>query len=434
VHRVRLAVLVVLGLVVVGVATGAGADRDLDGVADTEDNCPTIFNPDQNDDDDDDGGNSCDATTGIDPEMSNIVLYLRDQRGRPTAGVCFEATITASSGEEARTVCDDVDSPGAAIVGLDEGQSTVTIAQDEPPPGCTGGLLAPVTRQFVPGGWQVVEIRYRCGTPDIDRDYDGVINESDNCPSAFNPDQQDDDDDGVGNTCDASPGVASDATNLVLYLRDQDGAAVWDACFKVVVTTRAGPSEPEEACVDNTGPGWLPIELQAPDELKARVVQSSLPPGCRGGLAGNLEQAFAAGIWRTITLRYRCGSEATFKDVLRPNVTSVRHTLRVVRATKRIRLRLAWPRRGPKLNVLGLRVSGRSLASVGASAPPLRISQRRTATSLVLEITAPTKHKPGKHKPGQLTPGALAGMLQFTVAGRGVSAALPATTRVAQQR
>ena len=424
-----------LALAIAGVATGAGADRDLDGIADAEDNCPAIFNPEQADDDGDDIGNSCDSDPGIDPETSDIVLYLRDQRGRVVAGACFDATIAGSLGEDARTVCDDPDTPGAGVLELLEGQSSATITQDEVPPGCAGGLKDPVSRDFVPGAWQVLEVRYRCGTPDVDRDYDGVVNDSDNCPGIFNPDQQDDDEDDVGNTCDRSPGVASDTSNLIVYLRDQDGAAVWDACFKVAVTTRAGPSPPEDACVDTTGPGWLPVELQAPDELKARIVQTSLPPGCRGGLAGSLEHAFAAGSWRTVTVRYRCGSEATFKDVLAPSKATARHTLRVVRATNRVRIRLAWPRKSAKLDLVGVGVKGRSLASVGASPPPLQVTARRTATSVTYELTAgPTKHKPGKHKPGAVTPGALAGTLQFTVAGRKLGASTRATTHVTQQR
>ena len=41
-----------------------------------------------------------------------------------------------------------------------------------------------------------------------------------------------------------STGIAEETSNLVLYLRDQDGAALSNACFNVAVTTTDGPGEP----------------------------------------------------------------------------------------------------------------------------------------------------------------------------------------------
>lgn len=432
--RIPLLAFVALALTLIGGAAGAGPDRDLDGFADDEDNCATIFNPDQADENEDGVGNTCDSSPGIDPDESKIVLYLRDQRGRPTPGGCFEATIgEAGGGEQTREACDDETQPGWAEVDLTAGENSVAFEQDELPPGCAGGLTGMVSRPFEGGAWQVVDVRYRCGTPDVDRDYDGVINTDDNCPNTFNPDQDDDDDDGAGNTCDRSPGIPDETSDLVLYLRDQDGAALWNACFKIVVTSRDGPQEPDESCVETTAPGRVSIELNAPDDVKANVVQTSAPPGCTGGLDHNLEHVFAAHSWRVVTVRYRCGAPATFKDVLQSGKATAGHTLRIVRATKQVRLQLAWPRGGSKLDVAGVGVAGRRLAAVGAAPPPLQITRRRTATSVVIEIAQrPAKHKPGKHKPGKITPGALAGALHFTIVGQKLSGATRATTRVTQ--
>ena len=52
-----------------------------------------------------------------------------------------------------------------------------------------------------------------------DTDLDGFDDGADNCPALFNPDQRDDDRDGLGNTCDPTPGVQPERDSfLVLYL------------------------------------------------------------------------------------------------------------------------------------------------------------------------------------------------------------------------
>jgi len=59
---------------------------------------------------------------------------------------------------------------------------------------------------------------------EIDADDDGILNESDNCPIVDNPDQDDDDDDGAGDACDNCPGLANP------YQYDENGDGVGDAC------------------------------------------------------------------------------------------------------------------------------------------------------------------------------------------------------------
>ncbi len=50
-------------------------------------------------------------------------------------------------------------------------------------------------------GFRVIEV------PEPDSDNDGILDSSDNCPNAYNPDQVDTDGDGVGDACDKCPGT-----------------------------------------------------------------------------------------------------------------------------------------------------------------------------------------------------------------------------------
>ncbi|MEA2422281.1 MAG: large repetitive protein, partial [Thermoleophilaceae bacterium] len=66
---------------------------------------------------------------------------------------------------------------------------------------------------------KTVDARFDPASPP-DADHDGVQDSSDNCPAAANPDQADDDHDGIGNACDAAGGDAtSPAAPTVTSLR-----------------------------------------------------------------------------------------------------------------------------------------------------------------------------------------------------------------------
>ena len=76
----------------------------------------------------------------------------------------------------------------------------------------------------------------------MDRDADGVLDFDDNCPDQFNPDQDDIDDNGVGNICQAiadngdrdGDGIRDELDNcpdtITLDVSDMDDDAVGDAC------------------------------------------------------------------------------------------------------------------------------------------------------------------------------------------------------------
>ena len=56
------------------------------------------------------------------------------------------------------------------------------------------------TDNLVQSLYEICEDAGLCGNPDSDSD--GLLNTEDNCPFDFNPDQSDDDDDGIGDECD----------------------------------------------------------------------------------------------------------------------------------------------------------------------------------------------------------------------------------------
>ena len=61
-------------------------------------------------------------------------------------------------------------------------------------------------------------LRVTTATPDPDRDDDGVLNVDDNCPDVVNPDQEDDNGDDVGDTCQVQPEACTDTPDHVWFL------------------------------------------------------------------------------------------------------------------------------------------------------------------------------------------------------------------------
>ncbi len=92
-----------------------------------------------------------------------------------------------------------------------------------------------------------------CGVPDLDADYDGLVDCLDNCPQLANLEQADADGDGVGDACDACPGTAPSApVNAagcpVFAPFDFDHDSDVDAVdFDVFAGCNSGPSLPHVA-------------------------------------------------------------------------------------------------------------------------------------------------------------------------------------------
>jgi len=143
-------------------------DLDDDGVVDSEDNCPTISNPDQSDVDDDGTGDACDSEAdgdGIQNSADNCPLVFNPGQ---------EDLDRDGKGD----VCDN-DADGDQISNSDDN--------------CPAVPNADQTDTDEDGQGDAC---------DSDADGDGIGNEVDNCPLVSNPDQADDDNDGFGNACD----------------------------------------------------------------------------------------------------------------------------------------------------------------------------------------------------------------------------------------
>jgi len=179
-HRRRLLLVffAALGaLLLLAGAARAEPDTDFDSVLDSFDNCPNVFNPDQDDFDQDDVGNSCDSSIGGPAEESWVVFYLRDQDGRPVGDAEFDVRdLLAGQLVDEGTVRPPIDA-GHVTFNLSQGVADrQEIAQSELPQGCTGGLAGKHIHRFRPGSWQIVTLRYKCGitfTDVYDEDEEG---------------------------------------------------------------------------------------------------------------------------------------------------------------------------------------------------------------------------------------------------------------------
>jgi len=257
-----------------------------------------------------------------------------------------------------------------------------------------------------------------------DSDGDRVLEESDNCPGVFNPDQYDHDADGRGSTCDDSLGLQSNVVYFMVYFRDQNGRQT--PCVRIrhtILTPRSEVWRRQEACVEKydvsaAEPGWY-VEIE----------QLSPPQGCTGGLTDNLRVSPSAGVWRPVTVRYRCGTgegggtpatPPTFTDTFAAAGQTKPHAVKITAATPVAEITVRWTDRRDRFDlsaVQNVRRTSFARPSTEEQTPEkLKITRRSTATSLTVRVE--------KLKPGTL---------KFKVVAKAVRASARVVTRVSRR-
>jgi hypothetical protein len=180
---VRTFAFIVLGVAALAAAPIVGSDYDGDGLENGEDNCATDFNSNQQDTDADGIGDACDAVNDDDVDADGTSNF---NDNCPTV---HNATQLDADADDVGDACDSAPfspDPDADDDGFPNGSDN-----------CPTVVNASQSDQDADG------LGDACDAVDsADADGDGVPNIFDNCRTVANPDQDDDDTDVIGNACD----------------------------------------------------------------------------------------------------------------------------------------------------------------------------------------------------------------------------------------
>ncbi len=190
-------------------------DSDGDDFGDACDNCPDYFNPGQEDADQDGIGDDCDSFDDRNFDYDHDCDLDQDDFGAFQR--CYKGLLTYPVGDP----CLAFDANGDTKI------NSIDLSQLEQ------------YRNRVSKGPNVLILdcepiaQGTFGPDNPDTDYDGVLNDLDNCPNNWNPSQADTDSDGLGDACDNCPAVANAGQD------DADSDGVGDVCDNCPQTANA---------------------------------------------------------------------------------------------------------------------------------------------------------------------------------------------------
>ncbi len=241
-------------------------DLDGDGVLNSLDNCPFVFNPDQKDSDGDGLGDVCDEATfmhdrddvdfdfdGIGQTSDNCIFIKNpEQADKNRNGI----------GDE----CDDDD--GDMVINLLD--NCVDVKNYDQLDTNNDGVGDACSGDYDGDGIpQEVDNCKNIANPDqLDSDGDGVGDLCDNCPQVKNPDQSDTNQNGIGDLCEDADGdgiidIEDNCKNVPNPDQlDRDGDGVGDACDNCLEIANASQWDDDgdgigNECEDEDGDGIL---------------------------------------------------------------------------------------------------------------------------------------------------------------------------------